>query len=201
MAASANELYDGPVPEFDPNRWYEISSTTSIGRIDITGNPWTWWSDQPTLNGTVGLAYEDITNPSQTWQIIRFNSSCHMLRPNASDYQAWLRTGESMLPSMNPSSVNLYPFPNGQNPVNDTIFWQIRAWGDGTYFLTNAANGRDWLLLADYDAARVAMVQNTTMPPLAFRLTFNQLGPIDNQSWYSHIVCSYERYKWIRANL
>ena len=70
---------------------------------------------------------------------------------------------------------------------DDSMFWNISPWGDGTFFFTNAANGTAWHLDVKPNSIMV-MSSNITAPQDRQRFTFNQLRIIDDESFSSVVV-------------
>jgi hypothetical protein len=72
---------------------------------------------------------------------------------------------------------------------DDSMFWQISPWGDGTFFFTNAANGSAWHLSVKGNS-RMAMSSNITTPQDSQRFSFAQLDTVDDARYSSVIVSS-----------
>lgn len=70
---------------------------------------------------------------------------------------------------------------------DDSMFWNIILWGDGTFFFTNAASGTAWHLDVKPNSIMV-MSSNITAPQDRQRFTFNQLRIIDDESFSSVVV-------------
>jgi LPXTG-motif cell wall-anchored protein len=68
--------------------------------------------------------------------------------------------------------------------ATNNVFWTFGAWGDGTYFLTNTANGTDWHMNKK-DNGIMAMSPNITAPQNGQRYDFKAVGKIDDARYSS----------------
>jgi hypothetical protein len=71
--------------------------------------------------------------------------------------------------------------------ADNSMFWTISPWGDGTFFFANAANGTDWHLQVKSNSL-LAMSSNITAPQNGQRFSFNQQGPIVNKPGFSSVA-------------
>jgi len=161
---------------FDPNRWYQllVKSTSDAQSMDGTS----------LFNNGGGAVFFQITNTSdaeQQWQLYPYNSSFYVLRTKASGPDS----------AMNVFASDTESTPGGTVPAmhnfalsDDSKFWQISPWGDGTFFLTNAANGTAWHLLVKSNSL-MAMSSNITLPQDGQSFSFNALGIIDDDNFSS----------------
>jgi hypothetical protein len=62
---------------------------------------------------------------------------------------------------------------------DDSILWQISPWEDGTFYMTNAANGTDWHLMVK-PGSLMAMSSNITELQKGQSFSFNATGTIND---------------------
>lgn len=74
------------------------------------------------------------------------------------------------------------------NVTDDSMFWQVEPWGDGTYHFSNLANGSDWRLNV-LDTGLMAMDSNITSAQSGEHFTFTSLSTIGD-SRYSTVNVS-----------
>ncbi len=166
------------VPKFDPNMWYQL---------------WTGNNDAQSYVGTVlyansgtfGATYFNTTDNNannQKWQIFQLNSTSWIMRsadggPNAyqaSEFVAAETTQGQTRPCMARGDV-----------AGAGAFWTFTLWGDGTYYLTNAANGTSYHLNRK-DTGTMAMSPNITAPQDGQRWQWKTISAI-NDAKYSTI--------------
>jgi hypothetical protein len=63
--------------------------------------------------------------------------------------------------------------------VDNSMFWAISPWGDGTFYLTNAANGTAWHL-QDKSNSLMSMNSNITAPQIGQSFSFTEKGDINS---------------------
>lgn len=71
--------------------------------------------------------------------------------------------------------------------ADDSMFWSISPWGDGTFYLANAANGTDWHLQVRSNSL-LSMSSNITVPQSGQRFSFNEQAPIVNEPGFSTVA-------------
>ncbi|KAL2063362.1 hypothetical protein VTL71DRAFT_5167 [Oculimacula yallundae] len=139
------------------------------------------------LSGAVFFSQTNTSaNAEQLWQIFPYNSTYYVLRTKQSGPLGFLTviyspnegTPGRTVPRMSNSSIT-----NG-----DEMFWQIKPWGDGTWWLENAANGSAWHLQQKPNSLMAMSSNITSTPPRSGqRFSFRQLQPIQNAA-YSTVV-------------
>ncbi|TAQ87943.1 hypothetical protein B7494_g3734 [Chlorociboria aeruginascens] len=163
---------------FDTNHWYQLSvgdsnSMVGTGLYDAG-------------RGAVFVKATNSSNPDEQWQLFPFNSSYYVLRTKESGAQSYLNTATETTETTPGSTV-----PNMTNSTlsDDSMFWQISPWGDGTFYFTNAANGTAWHLNVKGNTL-MSMSSNITAPQAQQGFTFTQLDTIDNVKFSSVITPS-----------
>ncbi|KAL2060293.1 hypothetical protein VTL71DRAFT_9688 [Oculimacula yallundae] len=68
---------------------------------------------------------------------------------------------------------------------DDSMFWIIKPWGDGSFSFSNGANSTAWQILCKADGNNMVMVSNITAPQPYQSFVFRQLGEINNASFSS----------------
>jgi hypothetical protein len=71
--------------------------------------------------------------------------------------------------------------------ADNSMFWTITPWGDGTFFLANAANGTDWHLQVKSNSL-LSMSSNITAPQSGQRFSFSEQGNIVNRPNLSSVA-------------
>jgi hypothetical protein len=161
---------------FDSNRWYQllVKSASNVQSMD----------GSVLYDNGEGAVFFQLTNtsdPEQQWQLYPYNSSFYVLRTQAS--------GPDSAMTVFASDTETTPGGTVPSMCNSTLsdgstYWQISPWGDGTFFLTNAANGTAWHLLVKSNSL-MAMSSNITLPQDGQSFSFNALGTIDDDRFSS----------------
>ncbi|KAK0115561.1 hypothetical protein ONS95_000163 [Cadophora gregata] len=136
------------------------------------------------LTGAIFFTETNTTKAQQLWQLYPFNSTYYVLRSKDSGplgyltvkFQANEDTPGKTVPLMTNASI-----------ADSSMFWQIQPWGDGTFFMTNAANGTAWHLEKKRNSL-MAMSSNITAPQDGQRFSFKQLGQIQNTNYATVIT-------------
>jgi hypothetical protein len=169
---------------FDSNHWQQInispnSENTGQGQ-SMDGS--VLYTKQGT--GSVFFTDTNTTAAEQLWQIFAFNSSYYVLRTQGSGPEGYMNTG---LGSGGLTPGNTVPLMANYLISDDSMFWKISPWGDGTFFFTNAANGTAWNLAIKPNSLMV-MTSNISAPQDAQRFSFTQQGTIDDVRYSSVLV-------------
>ncbi|PVH75326.1 hypothetical protein DL98DRAFT_658233 [Cadophora sp. DSE1049] len=131
------------------------------------------------LTGAIFFTETNTTKAQQLWQLYPFNSTYYVLRSRDSGPLGYLtvkfQTGED-------TPGKTVPLMTNASISDNSMFWQIEPWGDGTFFLTNAANGTAWHLEKKPNSL-MAMSSNITAPQNGQRFSFKQLGQIQNEKF------------------
>ncbi len=163
---------------FDPNRWYQIILKVGDGQ-SLDGSV---LFDHGT--GSVFLKNTDTTNAEEQWQIFPYNATYYVLRTKASGAQGYMAV------AVNANETTLgetVPVMRNSTLSDNSMFWQIGPWGDGTFFFTNGANGSAWHLLVKSNDL-MAMSSNITKPQDEQSFLFNPLGKVNDAAFSSVIV-------------
>jgi hypothetical protein len=126
---------------FDHNQWYQIYLEVDPGvsiKADVLAQ-----TGAGVGQSAIYAYYTDTASPSQQWQLFAFNSSYHVIRNRNTGPTGYLGTfAQSSQATIGGSTPNMRNYTLSDN----SMFWQIQPWADGTSYLTNAANGTGWHL-------------------------------------------------------
>lgn len=142
----------------------------------------------PLFDHNRGSVFFQFTNTSLTehqWQIFPFNSSVYVMRTRGSGPLAFM-SAQAALNETTPGHT--IPSLRHYTITDDSRYWQISPWGDGTFYLTNLANGTAWHL-TNKPTSLMAMSSNITAPQDGQRFTFNALGAINDGKYSTVAVC------------
>ncbi|KAG4432098.1 hypothetical protein IFR05_012427 [Cadophora sp. M221] len=163
---------------FASDHWHQIY----IGNSDGAGQSLAGTSlYNNSLTGAVFFSETNTTsNAEQLWQLYPFNSTYYVLRSKSSGPLGYLTVKRA--PEENTPGRTV-PLMTNASLADDSMFWQVEPWGDGTFFFTNAANGSAWHLQLKPNSL-MAMSSNITAPPRdGQRFSFKQLGQIQNTNF------------------
>jgi hypothetical protein len=164
---------------FDKNSWYQVTVASHPGQ-DLDGTP--------VYDEGRGAVFFQITNTSLSqhqWQVFLYNTSNYVFRTKASGAGSFLsaafaateETPGKTIPQMRVSAI-----------ADSSMFWQIGPWGDGTFYMTNLANGSAWHLLNKPNSL-MAMSSNITAPQNGQRFSFTSIGKINSSPFSDVVVC------------
>lgn len=162
----------------DENAWYQVNVTKFTGQSLLGTSLF--------KDGNTGAVFYQNTNTSrigQSWQFYPYNSSVYLLRCKDGGPNAYLAAaaGEANADS-SAVSGNTVPIMANYNVTDDSMFWQVEPWGDGTYYFHNLANGSDWRLNVR-DNALMAMDSNITSAQSGEHFTFTSLSTIGDSRY------------------
>ncbi|OCL13472.1 hypothetical protein AOQ84DRAFT_108680 [Glonium stellatum] len=159
---------------FNSNQWYQLTAVSESTDLSMAG---TILYDHG--QGAVFFQVTNTTHPAQQWQIYPFNSSTYILRTKESGHDGYLCVAvyyNGTTPGYTVPQVRNYTL------TDDSMFWQITPWGDGTFYFTNAANGTAWHLDV-LSNTLMSMSSNITAPQDGQRYSFTQLGAINDKAF------------------
>ena len=187
---------------FDENQWYHIyiggfKDSAFVGTYLVFGDP--NLEDTTKHNTTTGAVFQstnqlDNDEVTQKWQIIAIDSDYHVLRTAAGGPNGYLATFFAE-DRTNLSSRSLARMVR-DNVSDASVYWNITSWRDGTFQLTNKANGTDLLLEIggehdEDDGTEAHMSSNFTkidrrrfsFEPIGDVIDGKNIGKIDNDEW------------------
>ncbi|EPE36514.1 hypothetical protein GLAREA_08677 [Glarea lozoyensis ATCC 20868] len=164
---------------FDTNRWYQIylldNTVQSLAGTILYNQG---------RSGAVFIQDTNLTSGGQQWQIFPFNETYHVLRTKDSGPTGYLHASFSVDETTPGLTV---PDMRDAEIQDDSMFWQIDPWGDGTFFMTNANNGSDWHLNVK-DTGLMSLSSNVTQPQGGQQFNFGRLDAIDDVKYSSVIL-------------
>lgn len=95
------------------------------------------------LHGAVFMNATQTEKANNRWQLFSVNRTTYVLRSQVGGHNAFLAAGiwdEEETPGQT------VPIMINGTIADDSIYWNISPWGDGTFFMTNGANGTAWHL-------------------------------------------------------
>ncbi|KAH7374342.1 hypothetical protein BKA66DRAFT_572299 [Pyrenochaeta sp. MPI-SDFR-AT-0127] len=163
-------------PSFDSNMWYQIlakrTGKTLLGTAPFSGDK---------SKGAVIMGTAAASGFSQRWQIYQINSTYWSLRTQEAGPDSWLG---AIYKSAETTEGNTRPYMARGDIADTSAFWAINPWGDGTWYLSNAANGTNYRM-NDKDGAVLAMSPNITAPQNGQRWHFKEITAINNEKYSS----------------
>ncbi|KAF2819322.1 hypothetical protein CC86DRAFT_144642 [Ophiobolus disseminans] len=167
-------------PSFDKNQWYHLYVNEDKKQALMGTSLFN-------KGGTHGAVFFNTTNTAtnvQRWQVYPVTVNditvyifrCKDGGPNGFMGTAYVETeatdGETR-PQMLRGDI-----------ANENVYWSFGSWGDGTWFLTNAANTTDYHLNKKGNGL-LAMSSNTTAPQNGQRWGFETIDKIDDEQYSS----------------
>lgn len=163
---------------FEINRWYQLY-------LDQNNDHAIAGTELNRTNGTEGAVFYRPTNTSagqQWWQIYSIDDTYYVLRTRAGGPDGFL--GARYEPTeRTPGRTRAYMAQG--NTSDDSVFWKISPWGDGTFYMTNKQNGTEWNLgqaMVGNDVT-VVLDSNKTGTPGTQRFSFRALNKIGTDNF------------------
>jgi hypothetical protein len=180
---------------FDSSSWYSVtikangldSPVTSLATSDTTNNG----------TGSVFFQVTDTSKANQRWQLFNAKDDSYILRSGNSGPWGYMVAVASNAKSSNANSGNTVPAAwNYANITDDSMYWTIKPWGDGSFYMQNSANGSDWHLQLESNGL-MTMSSNITGAQKGQQFVFKTLGKITNKEYGTVNVssCAPERAK------
>lgn len=158
----------------DANAWYQVN-VTKFSTLSLYGTPLY-------KGGKTGAVFYQNTNTSvrgQNWQFFPYNSSVYLLRCDYGGPDAYLAAaaGKPDADSSDVTTGNTIPIMANYSVADNSMFWRVAPWGDGTYYFYNLANGSYWRLNV-LGTGLMAMDSNITSAQSGEHYTFTSLRTI-----------------------
>ncbi|KAJ4356495.1 uncharacterized protein N0V89_004529 [Didymosphaeria variabile] len=163
---------------FDPNQWYHIYYNQNKN-TSLTGSQ---LYNQTTQSGTAYFRTYEEKNPAHQWQFFPLNNNgFYALRSKASGAEGFLGTKYSELEETPGKTV---PYVVRGNISDDSAFWNVGTWKDGTFFLSNKANKTAYHLTRKKDSLG-AMTSNISAddPLPGQHFSFQPLSAINDNAF------------------
>jgi hypothetical protein len=162
---------------FDPNQWYHVyydedNTTALMGSVLY---------NKTTQSGTTFFQEYDRSNPDPAhhWQFYKVSadSDFYAMRTKASGGEGFLGTKIS---ETEETQGNIVPYMIRGNISDDSVYWNVSIWGDGTFYLTNKANKTDWHLTRKGNSL-AAMTSNITGDQPGQHFLFDRISAINDE--------------------
>ena len=161
-------------PKFDSNTWYQL--WVGDGKQSFLST--VAYADSGT-KGAVFFNWTDTSSKTQQWQIFQLNSTSWVLRTaeaGPSVYMAAALSNDEI------TEGKTRPMMARGDIADASAFWTFDSWGDGTYIITNAANGTGYHLNRK-DNALMAMSPNISAPQNGQRWQYKSISNIDDKKY------------------
>jgi hypothetical protein len=159
----------------DSNRWYALFIAGPERRNQTLGCIY----GQGTKSGAITMDPEAPSLPKQRWQIYPLNATTYVLRNQRGGANAFL--GAFFEPKETADGQTRPRIVRG-DIADATVYWSFGRWGDGTYWLSNAANTTDW----HYDVSKtnaMKMSRDIAPPQADQRWNFEAVAVIDDSTY------------------
>jgi hypothetical protein len=167
----------------DKSFWYQVTLESSeVLSLASTGYGKT---------GT-GSAFFQVTNktsPNQLWQLWSAKDSTYVLRSQESGPEGYLTAHVGKENVKGENTGNTLPGISVYTLADESMYWTISPWGDGSSFMTNGANGTDWHLEKE-TTGLMTMSSNKTAPQPGQSFIFKPLKKINDKKYSTMQVWS-----------
>lgn len=169
---------------FNSSFWYQLYVNEN--------KDYSLWGTKLYDQNRTGAVYFNTTQTKKAtnrWQVYPVNSTTYVLRTQEGGPDAFLGT----------AFISDEDTPGQTRPImingtfsDNSVYWNISPWGDGTFFMTNGANGTAWHLKKKANAL-LCMDSNTTeiQPGQRWSFTAEQNDEIKDQPRFSTVSVSY----------
>ncbi|KAF2653231.1 hypothetical protein K491DRAFT_680723 [Lophiostoma macrostomum CBS 122681] len=123
---------------FDKNQWHQLYTNQSDVMSLLGTNLY-----QDGKTGSVFFNTTDTDDPRYRWQIFSINSTTYVIRNQDGGGTALL--GTAYAPTEDYDGHTRGQMVKG-NISDESVYWTITPWNDGTYYMVNEANGTNWHL-------------------------------------------------------
>jgi len=161
---------------FNASLWYHLYNKPSKADAFIGTN-------LNANNGNAGAVFWESTNTTrerQRWQLYAVNETYYMLRTQAGGANAFLG---AMFSADETTYGNTTPHMIRGSKSDESVFWEVSPWGDGTFFITNKRNGTGWHLARKPSNGLAVMDLNTPSEPQGEQWNFEQVGEVQTDEF------------------
>jgi hypothetical protein len=166
--------------KFDTNQWYQLY-VNEDKRQSLLG------TSLYNKGGTKGAVFFNTTNIDsnlQRWQIFPVTvdgATVYTLRSKDSGPNGFMGTGYS---EDEDTEGKTRPSMFRGDIADNNVYWTFDSWGDGTWYLSSAANGTTYHLNKKANGI-MAMSPNVTAPQNGQRWSFTTIDKIDDEKYSS----------------
>ncbi|KAF1961903.1 hypothetical protein CC80DRAFT_436314 [Byssothecium circinans] len=154
---------------FNPNRWYHVFPNQDP-KTGLVGT--SLFKDK--VAGSVFYSGANVTRREQQWQFYPIDSEYYVLRTSEGGPEGFL--GATISANETSPGHTRARMTRG-NVLDDSVYWKIEPWKDGTFFMWNKRNESSWHL--GKNASTVFMDSNITAPRNGQRLSFSAIKEIN----------------------
>jgi streptogramin lyase len=160
---------------FDNNYWYQMvlksSSTLSFASSTVTKG-----------SGSAFFQVTNTTRPSQKWQVYGTANNTYVFRSSLGGPTGYLTAHGNPVDKSTVNSGNTVPTVSDYTIADNSMYWSIKPWGDGSFWMENQANGSAWHLEKE-TTGLMTMSSNITKPQTGQSFEFKQLDQINDAKY------------------
>lgn len=166
-------------PNINNNQWYSLQVNRNNNASLLSTNNFS-------RDHSAGASFFTKTNhsdPRQRWQIYGINSTTFVLRTQEG--------GATLFLGSQGADKNgiISPLMLRGDVADASVFWQLGAWGDDTFYLWNGGNGTGYHLARTDTGIGICMNNSIAAPQNKQRWIFDGVAAIDDQA-YSTVAVS-----------
>ncbi|KAJ4294112.1 hypothetical protein N0V90_007802 [Kalmusia sp. IMI 367209] len=160
---------------FDSNQWYHIyynqNKKTALMGSELYNTT--------THTGTSFFKTAKTSDADQQWQFYAIDSDFYALRTRDSGSDGFLGTAYS---ANEDTPGNTVPRMVRGDISDDSVFWKVTPWGDGTFYLSNKENKTSWHLTRKANSLG-AMTSNITGDKPFQQFSFDTISAINDDQF------------------
>jgi hypothetical protein len=171
---------------FDSQKWYQITMK-AYGKTNLLSLA----SNARNATGSAFFQKTNSSSPNQQWQLFPSANNTYVLRSGQSTSYGYLTTKRSSDDKSTVNSGNTVPCVTNYYKIrDDSMYWTIQPWGDGSFWMENAQNGSSWHL-EKLSNGLMQMSSNITKPQEGQSFIFKPLGKIAQKAYGTLTVWSH----------
>ncbi|KAF2786527.1 hypothetical protein K505DRAFT_259722 [Melanomma pulvis-pyrius CBS 109.77] len=160
---------------FNSSFWYHLY----VNQNEKAGLSGTNLYNNNNTTGAVFFTTFSTDDSAQRWQWYGVTSTTYVLRCKEGGPNAFLST--KFEPKESTPGQTQALMVRG-NVSDDSVFWEVSPWGDGTFFLDNSENGTSWHLEKKGNGL-LTLSSNITAPRPGQRWSFKAIEPINDAAF------------------
>jgi hypothetical protein len=161
----------------DSNQWYMLYMNEREDENSYLLGTGLFWKNSTA--GAVLFQNNKLDSASYKWQFFPINSTTYVIRTGESGSNGFLHA------PFDPTVTNVGRTTAAMvrgNVSDSSVYWNVTPWGNGTFYLTNVANGTAWHLSKN-DNSGVWMTSNITAPQPRQQWVFKAVSSINNPAF------------------
>jgi hypothetical protein len=160
---------------FNNNYWYQMvlksSSALSFASSTVSKG-----------SGSVFFQVTNTSRASQKWQVYGTANNTYVFRSLAGGSTGYLTAHGNPVDKSSVNSGNTVPTLSDYSIADMSMYWSIKPWGDGSFWMENEVNGSDWHLEKE-KTGLMTMSSNITKPQSRQSFEFKQLEQINDATF------------------